>query len=134
MYAETNNWRSTGECIPWPFVGYLASSEKVNAFETSTEKFFGPKHNWYAPKSIQIGKLSDTPFQNYDEFPYGVLQSNLSIAPGQTKKVVITLGMERNREQVQTTVSKYNNLEYAEAQLQEVKTFYRDLVEKSNYN
>ena len=128
MYAYTNNWRSTARCEPWPFVGYLSSSTRVSAYETSGGKFFGPKRNWYAPQAIQTGKLTNTPFRNYDEFPFGVLKSNVRMAPGETKKATFLLGMERSRDLVKQKVAKYNALKYTEDQLQNVKDFYRDFL------
>ena len=128
MYAHTNNWRSTARCEPWPFVGYLSSSTRVSAYETSGGKFFGPKRNWYAPQAIQTGKLTNTPFRNYDEFPFGVLKSNVRMAPGETKKVTFLLGMELSRDLVKQKVAKYNALKYTQDQLQNVKDFYRDFL------
>ena len=86
MYAEQTNWRSTAACKPWPFIGYFSTSLGIDSYETSIEDFLGYKRDWYIPKSMVTGQLSNNDFLNYDEFPLGVIEKGISLAPGESKK------------------------------------------------
>jgi len=131
MYAETNNWRSTANAIPWPYVGYFTTNEPVASFETSAVKFFGNKQNWYKPEAVIEGKCTNSSFHSYDEYPFGVLQSQISLKPAESKKIVYLLGMERNKEKAKKTINKYSDIAYTEGQLQSTIEYYRNFLENT---
>ena len=131
MYAEQTNWRSTANCEPWPYIGYFTTSETIKSYETNAANFFGHKKDWTAPKALTGQQLSNTNFSNYDEFPLGVIESKILLTPGSSKKVVFMLGMERNKEEVNSMKSKYGKVENANRALEEVKGYYKDFLSKS---
>lgn len=131
MYAEQTNWRSTANSEPWPYIGYFTTSETIKSYETNAAIFFGHKKDWNTPKALAGEQLSNTNFSNYDEFPLGVLESEISLAPGSSKKIVFMLGMERDKEAVNLMKSKYGNVENTENALEEVKKYYLDFLSSS---
>ena len=131
MYAETNNWRSTANAIPWPYVGYFATNETVSSFETSSVKFFGNKQSWYKPRAVIEGKCTNSSFHSYDEYPFGVLQSQIILKPAESKKIVYLLGMERNREAVKAATNNYSDITYVEEQLQSTIEYYRNFLDNT---
>lgn len=131
MYAEQTNWRSTANCEPWPFIGYLTTNMGIDSYETNAGIFFGHKKDWINPKSISESQLSNSDFNNYDEYPLGVIEKGISLAPKESKKMVFMLGMERGKQDINKTKTKYTKIENVEKALKEVKGFYLDFLSNS---
>lgn len=131
MYAEQNNWRSTATCNPWPYIGYLTSNENITSFETFAGNFIGSNGTWQNPKALEKGFCSNKAFLNYDEFPIGVLQNKITVTAGATKKLVIMLGMERDKAAIEAMRKKYHDPSAAEAALQTVKEYYSDFLSRA---
>ena len=128
MYAEQLNWKKLNTCEPWPFTGYFTTDGNIKSYETDAGKFLGYKKNWRKPKALDSGPLSNTNFWSYDEFPMGVLEKEISLAPGETKKMVFMLGMEREKKEINFMKEKYGKLENSEKALEEVKKYYKDFL------
>ena len=111
MYAEQLNWKKLNTSEPWPFTGYFTTDGNIKSYETDAGKFLGYKKNWRKPKALDSGPLSNTNFWSYDEFPMGVLEKEISLAPGETKKMVFMLGMEREKKRINFMKEKYGKLE-----------------------
>lgn len=131
MYAETGNWRSTADCVAWPYVGYFAVSEPVSSYETRAENFHGRRRNWRLPQAVADGKCTNTEFHGYDEFPSGVLQTAVTLQGKERKKLAFMLGMERARSDVRQVRQRYADVHHVEQALESTIRYYKDLVENS---
>lgn len=131
MFAEQTNWRYTAKCEPWPYTGYFKTNGEIESYETYRSNFLGHKKDWGNPIALNNEQLSNTDFWSYDEFPLGVIESVISLSPGESTKIVFMLGMERDKSSIESINKKYNNVMYAEEALEEVKNYYKDFLSKS---
>ena len=131
MYGKHNNWRRTATCIPWPYTGYFTASESIRSYETSRSNFMGPTGTWQDPDAVVNGICSNTDFMNYDEYPLGVLHINVSLEPGETREVVFMLGMEKERDEINRVIQKYQDVATVKSALETVKEYYASFLDNT---
>lgn len=133
MYAEQTNWRSTANSESWPYTGFFTTSNGINSYETKITPFLGAKKNWDRPKGLKQNSLSNTNFNNYDEFPLGVIENKMVIPPGETHNIIFILGMDKDKNNIRDIVKKFSEIENANNALLEVKEYYEGLLKRSVY-
>ena len=133
ILAKQENWRSTANCIPWPYTGYFSVSEPVSSYETIKENFLGTDLNYDHPAEVQTGKCSNTDFWSAAQYPWGVLNNTIRLKTGETKTLTYVLGLSRDEKEIASIVSKYKDPGAAKASLNSVRAFYDQLVDSSVY-
>jgi cellobiose phosphorylase len=75
----------------WDQWAYFTVNTPVAAYETLRERFIGPYRSESHPLAVESGRLSshDTDFGN----AVGALQTDIELAPGETRDVVFSLGV-----------------------------------------
>ena len=73
---------------------FMACSEKLAAFDTQRESFLGPYHGWDSPQGVAAGHLSNSIAHGWQ--PIGAQQVKISLAAGESKKVIFILGYQEN--------------------------------------
>lgn len=73
---------------------YFACSEKLAGFETQRESFLGAYRGWENPLAVERGQCSNSLAHGWS--PVGVEQVNLTLLPGERKRVRFVLGYFEN--------------------------------------
>jgi cellobiose phosphorylase len=133
ILAKQENWRSTANCIPWPYTGYFSVSEPVSSYETIKENFLGPDLNYDHPAEVATGKCSNTDFWSAAQYPWGVLNNTIQLKAGETRTLTYVLGLSRDERDITSIVGKYKEPGAAKASLDKVRSFYDQLVDSSVY-
>lgn len=109
-----------------PLEAFHASNIKPTAFEGDKEAFFGMYGEIQAPKAVVEGKLSNTQGRWGDAM--AGLQVDVSLAPGETKTVVFTLGAARSREKSRQIIKKYSTEKGVQEGLNKMKALWNSFV------
>lgn len=128
IIAKQPNWRSTAACISWPYTGYFSVSEPVTSYETVKNNFLGAGRDYEQPIAVEKGVCTNTDFWSEADYPVGVLNNSVKLAPGEKKTLVYVLGMDRDEKNISSMVAKYTNIDNANAALHQVNEFYDNLV------
>jgi cellobiose phosphorylase len=129
ILARQLNWKSTANCSPWPYEGFFSVNEPVKSYETIKENFLGVGMDYDHPEAVAKGSCTKTDFWSRAQYPLGVLQNAVELKPGEKKTFVYVLGMSRDKSQIKRIVQKYHSLENANRVLNDLKTFYGNLVD-----
>lgn len=78
-------------------VVHMASSIDVVAYETAKRRFIGTYGNILTPDGIKAEKLSSTD-NSFDADTQAVLQSKITLAPGEQKEIYYTIGVNKTIE------------------------------------
>ncbi len=73
---------------------YFACSEEIAGFDTQREAFLGAYRGWDRPLAVEQGRSANSVAHGWA--PIGSHQVNLSLAPGETKRVLFVLGYHEN--------------------------------------
>jgi N,N'-diacetylchitobiose phosphorylase len=103
------------------------SGAPVAAFETLRDNFIGFYGSYQAPDALKTGKL--TGFQTEGENIVGVQQVNLELAPGETRELIVLLGMGTPASHGKRTVAEFGTPERCEQELQALKRSWHSLLE-----
>ena len=133
ILARQENWRSTANCIPWPYTGYFSVSEPVSSYETIKENFLGTDLSYDHPAEVASGKCSNTDFWSAAQYPWGVLNNTIQLKAGGTTTLTYVLGLSRDDKDIAAIVSKYKEPGVAKTSLENVRSFYDRLVDSSVY-
>jgi N,N'-diacetylchitobiose phosphorylase len=96
----------------------LAGAEVV-AFETLRERFIGNYGSYAQPEAVARGSLTN--FETAGENIVGVQQVDLDLAPGQTRELIVMLGLGTPESHGVQAVSEYGNSERCQRELERVK-------------
>lgn len=129
LYATADCWKNLGITQEtWPYTGFLTSSEQVESFDTIQDEFLGNGDLW-RPQAVDAGKCTNTPVWGENEFPWGVIQNQITIDPHADQTVVVLLGMAPDRTAIDEVVGRYNTTEAARQALVEVQTFWNGFMD-----
>jgi len=132
LYAVQNSWRTLGiQTKPWPCVGFLGSSLPVQSFDTQESEFVGDGRTAANPRAVEKGKCSNVPFWSQNDYPWGVLHNRLALTSKGDQKLIVMLGMAREKAEIPRLAAKYSQVEVAEQELQQVKIFWREFVDRA---
>ncbi|MBL8096092.1 MAG: glycosyl transferase family 36, partial [Anaerolineales bacterium] len=113
----------------WPYTAFMAVSEPLKSFDCDKETFLGLYRNDDKPRAMTDPKLAGRSGRFTDAI--AALQVAVTLAPGESKTVVFTLGAaEHGREDVATLIERYTTVESAGRALQGVKDFWSSFVDR----
>ena len=114
--------------IDWPYTAFMATSGPLKSFDCDKETFFGLYANDDRPAAMELPELARTQGRFGDAI--AALQVAVSLAPGETKTVVFTLGAaEDGREDAREFIARYTSVQAAERALQDVHAFWSRFVD-----
>jgi len=129
IWATQANWLNTGACRPWPFIGFFSVNIPVKSFETIRSKFLGSNQSFCAkPQEVLEGKLSNTNFWSEDDYPWGVLQTEIILKPEETREFSYILGMDRAAEYAAKTIQKYSDQAVVNEEFNRLNRSFEDLI------
>ncbi len=106
--------------VPWGRVWMALVGATLEGFETVRERFLGSVYNTYAnPQTVIDGSCSN--FLAEGENPCGTLHSALELHPGETREVIVMLGLGTPESHGQAAVREFGTSERCEAELVKLK-------------
>jgi len=118
----------------WPFIGFHAVNAKVSGWDTSKDALIGRHGTFQNPRGIRSGNFSAT--QGRFEDAVASLATDVRLKPGEEQTIVFVLGMAdrhdglAENEQVAPMIQNYCQPTVAEAELQKVKDFWQNLIQR----
>jgi len=91
----------------------------LDGYDTSREAFLGPYRGYHNPLAVEQGQCTNS--DAYGDNACGSLQTNLTLQPGESRQVLVMLGIGDARSVGQRTVAEFGSLERAETELQKLK-------------
>jgi cellobiose phosphorylase len=91
----------------------------IDGFDSSREAFLGPYRGYHNPLAVEQGRCDGS--RVYGDNACGSLQTNLTLQPGESREVLILLGIGDARTVGKSTFAEFGSLVRAEAELQKLK-------------
>jgi N,N'-diacetylchitobiose phosphorylase len=109
-----------GLAIPFGRTWMAMVGAQLSGVETVRERFLGSVYNTYAnPQAVIDGQCSN--FLAEGENPCGVLHSLLELAPGETRELIVLLGLGTPESHGLGAVQQFGSSERCAAELQQLK-------------
>jgi len=93
--------------------------QEVSGYDCDREVVVGPYNTYANPAVVQAGKCTDT--QCYGDNPCGTMQTTLTLKPGETKEMVVMLGIGWAEDEGKETVEKFGSYAKAMEELEKLK-------------
>ena len=91
----------------------------VAGYDTSREAFLGPYRAYHNPYAVEHGACTGS--DAYGDNACGSLQTDLTLQPGESRELLVMLGIGDARAVGKRTVEEFGSLEQAEFELQKLK-------------
>jgi N,N'-diacetylchitobiose phosphorylase len=91
----------------------------IDGFDSSRESFLGPYRGYHNPLVVEQGHCTNS--HVYGDNACGSLQTNLTLQPGESREVLILLGIGDARTVGKQTFAEFGSLERAKSELQKLK-------------
>ena len=88
-------------------------------YDTSREAFLGPYRSYHNPLVVERGTCSDS--NAYGDNACGCLQANVSLEPGESREILVMLGIGDARTVGRCTLAEFGSLERAVLELHSLK-------------
>ncbi len=99
---------------------------KVVAFETLRDNFLGNYGTYARPDAVVRGSLTN--FETAGENVVGVQQADLTLEPGETRELIVLLGLGTPESHGKATVEEFGNPARCELELQKLKQSWHSLL------
>ena len=94
---------------------------KVDAYNGNLDSFIGPYRTYANPIAVENGKCDGT--LNYNANCCGALQSDIELAPGETKVFTYAFGRKNNAE-ANEILKKYEDASVVDKEVEELKNYW----------
>jgi cellobiose phosphorylase len=128
IWAIQPDWQNVGLCRAWPYTGFLSANLPVKSHEAIRRLFLGDRLDFARPQEVADGKLSNTDFWSEDDFPWGVLQTEVTVKPNGEAVMTYILGMDYTKEGAARLIKKYSDQAVVDREFKRMNAFYSDLV------
>ena len=91
----------------------------LSAYDTSREAFLGTYGAYHNPLAVEQGKCTNS--NAYGDNACGSLQCDLTLQPGESRELLVLLGIGEANTVGKQTLEEFGSLERAEAELQKLK-------------
>jgi len=91
----------------------------LDGYDTSREAFLGLYRSYHNPLVVEQGQCTNS--NAYGDNACGSLQTTLALQPGESREVLVMLGIGDARALGRRTVAEFGSLERAEVELQKLK-------------
>jgi N,N'-diacetylchitobiose phosphorylase len=122
-YAIHDNLPSNDQAVllnDMPFKCWLAlTGAPLTAYDTSREAFIGPYRSYHNPLVVEKGQCTNS--NAYGDNACGGMQCDLTLQPGESRELLVLLGIGEARTVGKKTLEKYGSLEQAEVELEKLK-------------
>jgi cellobiose phosphorylase len=97
---------------------------EISGFDTSREAFLGPYRGYHNPLAVEQGGCTNS--RVYGDNACGSLQTELNLEPGESREILVLLGIGDARMKGRQTFEEFGSLERADAELEKLKTYWHD--------
>ncbi len=94
----------------------------LTGYDTARADFLGPYRGYHNPLAVERGACSNS--NAYGDNACGALQSNLTLQPGESRAVLVLLGIGEARTVGAQTFEQFGTLEQAERELEKLKAHW----------
>lgn len=102
---------------------YMAQTgAEVRSYDLDREAFLGPYRSFHNPLAVENGRCSEAP--GYSDNPCGAIHSVLTLAPGESRDVLVLLGVGRAETVGLEVRDTYGHPERAAQELARVKEYW----------
>ncbi|HOU12567.1 MAG TPA: N,N'-diacetylchitobiose phosphorylase [Anaerolineae bacterium] len=91
----------------------------LEGYDTSREAFIGPYRSYHNPLAVEKGQCSNS--HAYGDNSCGTLHTTLTLQPGESREVLVMLGIGDARVVGKRAVAEYGSVERAAVELQKLK-------------
>ncbi len=91
----------------------------IDGYDTSRDAFLGPYRSYHNPIAVEQGQCGNS--HAYGDNACGSFQTNITLKPGETREVLVMLGIGDARSIGKHAVAKFGSLERAEIELLKLK-------------
>jgi cellobiose phosphorylase len=91
----------------------------LDGYDTSRDAFLGPYRGYHNPLVVEQGQCTNS--NAYGDNACGTLQTNLALQPGESRELLVMLGIGDARSVGKRAVAEYGSLERARVELQALK-------------
>jgi cellobiose phosphorylase len=99
----------------------------ISGYDTNRETFLGPYRNYDRPLTVERGTSQNS--LCYGDNPCGSLRTELSLAPGESREILVMLGVGEAATIGRQLVREYGTLKRAKQELESVKRHWHSLLE-----
>ena len=96
----------------------------LDGYDTSREAFLGPYRGYHNPLVVEQGGCTGS--QAYGGNACGSLQADLTLQPGESRDLLVMLGIGDARSTGKQTAARFGSLEQARAELQKLKDHWHE--------
>jgi N,N'-diacetylchitobiose phosphorylase len=104
------------------WMGIAAST--IDGFDTSREAFLGPYRGYHNPLAVEQGGCTNSTV--YGDNACGSLQTNITLQSGESREILILLGIGDARSVGKKIMAEFGSLERATSELQRLKEYWHD--------
>lgn len=94
----------------------------ITAYDTSRDAFIGTYGGYHKPAALEAGQCSNS--DSYGDNSCGSMQSDIELAPGETKELIVMLGLGDARTAGVATRKEYGSSARCEAELAKLKALW----------
>jgi len=107
------------------FLGIVGAD--VEGFDTDREAFLGPYRNYSNPVVVENGKCTNSIASG--DNGCGTLQVSVELEPGESKVVLVVMGIGKASEEGKRTIEAYSDLSKVERELKELRSHWHSRME-----
>jgi cellobiose phosphorylase len=100
----------------------------ITGYDTSREAFIGTYGGYHAPAAVVIGKCGNS--NAYGDNSCGSLQTEITLQPGESREILILLGIGDARETGKKKMEEYGSIEAANRELDKLKSHWHSMLGK----
>ncbi|MCQ2612637.1 MAG: N,N'-diacetylchitobiose phosphorylase [Treponemataceae bacterium] len=104
----------------------------VDGFDTDRNSFIGTYGGYHAPKAVTGGKCSNS--CAYGDNSCGSFQTNITLAPGESKELAVMLGIGSGETVGKKTVARFGSIETAKMELEALKKDWHNKLNSLSVN
>lgn len=102
--------------------------QPVAAFETLRDRFIGNYGSYAKPCALEDNQGRLTNFQTAGENVVGVQQVDLELAPGETRELIVMLGLGTPASHGKDTAARFGSPEVCQAELEKLKSHWHGML------
>jgi N,N'-diacetylchitobiose phosphorylase len=104
------------------WMALVGAGVSLDGYDTSRDAFLGPYRSYHNPLVVEQGRSTNS--NAYGDNACGSLQTNLTLQPGESREVLVLLGIGDARSVGKHTVAEFGSLERAESELRKLKAHW----------
>lgn len=138
LFAAKNLWEVSTDKghwnTEWPYIGFHAVNRDVSAWDTSKDALIGRHGSFANPRGLRGGQFTGTDGRFQDAA--AALATDIILPPNSEESVVFLLGQidepnpDLDSQKVRTIIARYGEASQAKAELEKVKSFWRELTSR----